>query len=413
MSQPLENNLIFRPLRDDADRERFAAFNAVCNNPSEGATCACLLRHHPVTTLDDYWIIEDTTSGEIVSCTCLLPWTCSFAGIDLRVAQLEMVLTHPAYRGRGLVRRQMEHFAQTVTSRGYDLAIIWGIPYYYRQFGYAYALDGEVREALPVWKIPPGDSDRVRLRPAQTADIPFLAGQYQAMVGALDFYNQRSPAYWRYMLEAAQHPIHIVEDAAGALGYVTVSRRPETIVLYENGLPDAGHGLALLQHLRGQASQQVIIYWPQPAPLVSLARSLGSQVIPGGQWLVRFPDVAQFLRKIGPLFAARLRPAWKEYSGALIVNLYRQAYRLRFEQGQLAGVDSLGFVDSSMGADGGDLLIPPEAFVRLALGYRRLDDLFDAWPDIQVKPAARPLVDALFPPLQSYMTTPYYFFDNG
>jgi len=428
MSQGLENPLILRPLRDDAsaglaggglsDRERFAAFNADCNHPSEGATCACLLRHHPETTLDDYWVVEDTTTGEIVSSTCLLPWTCRFAGMDLRVAQLEMVLTHPAYRGRGLVRKQMDNFEQAVKSRGYDLAIIWGIPYYYRQFGYAYAVDGEVCEALPVWKIPSGGTLEIQLRSAERQDIPFLVEKYDEMVSGLDCYTQRTPAYWRYLIEAARHPVSIVEHGAtGAkLGYVTTSHPPHDPnqpQIIENGLAETADCLAVLGQLKTQANQQITIYWPQQTPLVKLARSLGSQTVRGGQWLIRIPDVARFLGKMGPVFAQRLAAGWRTYTGTLIINLFRQAFRLRFEQGKLAGADSLGFVDSSMGADPGDLLIPPEAFVRLVMGYRRLEDLFDAWPDILVKPAARPLVDILFPPLSGYLSTPYHFLGDG
>ena len=61
-----------------------------------------------------------------------------------------------------------------------------------------------------------------------------------------------------------------------------------------------------------------------------------------------------------------------------------------------------------MGADGGHLCIPPEAFVRLVFGYRSLEQLFDAWPDIIVKRAIRHLIDVLFPLMPSYLYTPYH-----
>jgi len=63
-----------------------------------------------------------------------------------------------------------------------------------------------------------------------------------------------------------------------------------------------------------------------------------------------------------------------------------------------------------MGADGGDLCIPPDAFVRLLLGYRGLDALTDAWPDIVVKPQALPLVNALFARINSYLYATYAHF---
>ena len=415
-TQTSDSNLILRSVRDDADRERFADFNAACNNPAEGATCACLLHYHPETTLDDYWLIEDTSTGEVVSTTCLLPWTCRFAGLELRVAQLEMVLTHPDYRGRGLVRLQMENFEQAVKERGYDLSIIWGIPYYYRQFGYAYAIDGDARESLPAWKIPAvtiGSPHTLNLRHAEITDMSRLVKLYEETTSSLDFHVRRTPAHWHYLLEAARHPVQIVENAQTGepLGYVTLQRNPDSITILECGLNRADVALSLLQLLKSEGAQQVLIAWPVSAPLVALARSLGSQMIPGGQWLLHFPEVAQFLSKIGPALESRLAAsAWRGLSRALTINLFRRAYRLRFEGGHLAGVDSLGFVDSSMGADGGDLLIPSDAFVRLVSGFRSLDQLFDAWPDILVKPEVRPMVEVLFPPMQAYLSTPYHYF---
>ena len=61
-------------------------------------------------------------------------------------------------------------------------------------------------------------------------------------------------------------------------------------------------------------------------------------------------------------------------------------------------MENAGFVDASMGAaDAGDLLIPPDAFVRLVMGFRGIEELRDAWPELHVRPAAAELVDALFP----------------
>jgi hypothetical protein len=60
-----------------------------------------------------------------------------------------------------------------------------------------------------------------------------------------------------------------------------------------------------------------------------------------------------------------------------------------------------------MGADGGDLCIPPDAFTRLLLGYRTLDELADAWPDMVVRPARRHLWQVLWPKQPVYFWLPY------
>lgn len=415
MNLPLElpNHLLMRHVRDDRDRDAFAAFNAACNNPREGATCASLLYHHPLMTPEDFWLVEDQHSGQIVSTICLIPWIGRLAGVDLRIAQLEMVLTHPDYRSQGLVRAQVKNFISTVQARGYDLSIIWGIPYYYRQYGYAYALNGDVCESLPAFRIPqpPPDSQGCTLRPAQAVDLPLLQDLYAHGVPQLDFYLARSAAQWRYLLLDARQPVQLIEDQDGrALGYAILSLTDARAFVREVGLPGAPEAWAFLQGLKALGRPEILIAWPQTTPLVQIARSLGSVTIREGQWLLRVTEMLPLLHRLGPLFEQRLAASsWRAASPTLTINLFREAYRLRFVEGHFAGVEGLGFVDSSMGADGGDLCIPPDAFIRLLFGYRGLAALADAWPDLVVKPTARSLIDVLFPPLASYLSTPYHY----
>ena len=414
LSQELPNRLLLRHVRDDDDKERFAALSATFNSPMEGATCASLLKHHPQMTPQDFWLVEDRSTHQVVSTTCLIPWTGHFQGIDLRIAQLEMVLTHPDYRRQGLVRAQIKQFLQDVEARDYDLSIIWGIPYYYRQYGYGYAIDGNVAESLPVWRIPDtpaADVTLCQLRPAVVGDIPRLMALYAHAVAQLDLYLTRGRAYWEYLLLAAKHPIQMIAGAADeSVGYAIVSVSPERAIVHEAGLPSAEAALGLLRVLQGQVRHEIVIAWPQTTHLAQMARSLGSQTIPGGQWLVRVPDLARFFRRMAPVLEHRLAgSAWRGATTQLIINLFREAFQLRIVNGKLAGAESLGFVDTSMGADGGHFRIPPEAFIRLLCGYRSLDELFDAWPDITLKPEARLLVEVLFPRLESYIHTPYHY----
>jgi predicted N-acetyltransferase YhbS len=414
LSQELPNGLLLRNVRDEADKEQFAALSATHNNPREGATCAVLLNHHPQMTPEDFWLVEDRSTNQVVSTICLIPWTCRLAGVDLRLAQLEMVLTHPDYRRQWLVRAQINQFLQDLRARDYDLGIVWGIPYYYRQYGFGYAIDGSVAESLPVWRVPDrpsADAPDARLRPATCSDIPQLLTLYAHSVPGLDIYLTRSSAYWEYLILAAKHPIQMLESASGeVLGYASLSCSPGRVTIQEAGLLSAEAALAFLWLCKGRVRQEIVLAWPQTTHLVQMARSLGSHTIRGGQWLLHVPDFAHFFRRMAPVLENRLAgSAWHAATTQLTINLFREAFRLRFENGKLAGVEALGFVDASMGADGGHLCIPPEAFVRLVCGYRSLDQLFDAWPDITLKPEARLLVEVLFPRMESYIHTPYHY----
>ncbi|MGQ9683266.1 MAG: GNAT family N-acetyltransferase [Anaerolineae bacterium] len=413
--QDLGEGLVLRSVRDERDVQAFVALNTAVNGALEGRTCDILLRGHPEAPWSGYQVVEDTASGQIVSSTCLLPWRCSLQGVELRVAMLEMVVTHPDYRRRGLIRAQIERFHQMVREGPYDLCIIQGIPYYYRQFGYAYALDAWNSDSLPAARIPDGPV-AYALRPAGVNDAPLLARLYERALAAagLDIGTLRSEAYWRYLLEWAQWPVRLLQPGSGGepAGYV-VTRPLEGhtgLHVLESGIAGHAEALATLRLLKREASGELRLAWPESGALQRAARALGSSPLPAYQWLVRITDVESCRHKRGPLFARRL--AASEAAGMsfdLLINLFRQAYRLRFAGGRLEAVEPAGFVDASMGADGGDLCIPPDAFVRLVLGYRTLDQLRDAWPDIVIRASSRRLLDILFPPLRGWLAVQYHY----
>ncbi len=410
--QRIDDTLVLHSVRNERDAQRFADFNAAVNGADQGATCAALLHHHPTIAWDEFVLVEDEARGEVVSTTCSIPGRLQLEGVTLRAAMLEMVVTHPDYRRRGLVRRQIDHFHGRAAAKAVDLCIIEGIPYYYRQFGYAYALDHWATDVLPTALIPDTPiPPAIHVRRAATADIPALAALHRDSLGALPLHAARSAADWVYLLDAAQYPICVVEGGGttNALGYICAWRSADhaTLTIAECGFADAAAALAVLQWCKPMASI-LQLGWPEQGMLLQVGRGLGSHPHTGDQWLIRIPDWMRLLQKFGPIWTARLaRAGYHQLTTELTINLFRQAYRLHFVDGTLAGVDALGFVDASMGAEGGDLCISPDAFTRLLFGYRTLEELRDAWPDTAIRALRRPLLDALFPKLASYVWLPY------
>ncbi len=223
-------------------------------------------------------------------------------------------------------------------------------------------------------------------------------------------YVQRYPAYWRYLLQHKGYPVRMVENTrtGRAVGYLCLSAQGQHLRIHENGLADDAAGWAVLRQLKAETSGEIQVAGSSVNRLVRLVRSLGSQSPAGDQWLLRLPNIVDFLRKIAPVLERRLTQAgWTGLTTDLYINFFRHAVVLRFEEGRLQEVRSVGFVDASMGTDGGDLCIPPDAFIRLLFGYRTLDELQDAWPDIRKSASSRPLLDVLFPRLTGHILMPY------
>ncbi|MEM3459050.1 MAG: GNAT family N-acetyltransferase [Candidatus Bathyarchaeia archaeon] len=89
-------------------------------------------------TLKNFLVIKH--HDKIVATLNLISVEWSIGGIPLQVAEMGQVATLAEYRHRGLQRRLVEEFHKQAAEQGYDLCAIEGIPYFYRQFGYEYAL---------------------------------------------------------------------------------------------------------------------------------------------------------------------------------------------------------------------------------------------------------------------------------
>jgi hypothetical protein len=66
-----------------------------------------------------------------------------------------------------------------------------------------------------------------------------------------------------------------------------------------------------------------------------------------------------------------------------------------------------------MGGSGAGLSIPPDAFAKLLFGEAGVDELYSWWPDTVVRAGDRALVQALFPRLEAYLSTPYHAYGPG
>ena len=418
----LGDGLVLRTVESRRDVDRYAAFHEVFENEACGITADRVIRHHPDAAFGDFLLVEDQTTGEVVSTSGLIPWRCVLGGVPVDVAMLEFVRTHPGYRSRGLIRAQMERFHQIVGERRFDLSIIWGIPYYYRQFGYGYAIDNYTADSLPGSAVPEPPASNASaafgVRNATVDDIPALALLYEESAAGLDVYDARADAYWRFLLEWLEYPMQTVIDTltGRVVGYFcealpgSAVEEGEITRVLESSVSSCEVGMFVLRQLRDQGRSEIQLGWPQTGALVQIGRSLGSSPLPAYQWLIRLCDVGRFVTRIKPLVARRLAEStFSDATGQLVINLYQEAFRLDFAAGKLLRVAEIGFVDASVGEDGGDLCIPPEAFVRLVLGYRTLEQLQDAWPDIVIKAESRDWIDTLFPPMTSDFSMPWWY----
>jgi Acetyltransferase (GNAT) domain len=393
---------------------------------------------YPFMGPEDFLLVEDTRrkGNPVVACTCYLQEEWELDGIPFPVGRPEIVATAVDYRGRGVVRAIFEELHERCARDGSPVQGITGIPYFYRQFGYEYALDLGGAVTLPVELLPParteGRSEPAPyvVRPARLSDLPALvACQRAAQRGCL--VSTRVPeSYWRYHIDAEGESGAVGESGRkGPRGHVRI-RVIETPPGEFRGffvLPYARSGDSLNVHsleLAEGAPLHTLVPWllaelkrigaelPADKPdqaLRKIALELGRShpvdavLSPDWRprrgtpyaWYLRVPDLPAFLRRVAPALERRLAASpLAGYDGEVAFDFYRGGLRMAFDKGRLQTAEHHRFEPYDNTSKGG---FPPNVFLRLVFGYNSLDDLRAAYPDVGVRDEVELLVNTLFP----------------
>ncbi len=115
----LGDNLVLRFAQPE-DIDAVAEFNArITDDPEISVWTQDLMSgRHPTTQASDFTVVEDTHAKKIVSSMCLISQTWAYGGISFKLGRPELVMTDPAYRRRGLVRKQFEVIHALSISKG-------------------------------------------------------------------------------------------------------------------------------------------------------------------------------------------------------------------------------------------------------------------------------------------------------
>ena len=381
---------------------------------------------HPTFDVGDFTIVEDTGTGAIVSCLCLISQTWSYGGIRFGMGRPELVGTHSDYRNRGLIRAQFDVIHGWSAERGEMVQAITGIPWFYRQFGYemAITLGGRrmgYRRQVP--KLKDGAAEPYRIRPAIEGDLPFIAQLYEQGTSRYPVACVWDESLWRYELAGRSEKSY---DRRALAVIETPQCEPVGFLAHAPRLRD-GHVSAAAYEIKPGVSwlavtPSVVRYlwalgeeWAAQDPkqeMECFAFWLGTEhpvyqvfdkrlphTVGPYAWYVRVPDLPGFVQHVAPVLEQRLESSsMVGHSGELKISFYRSGLRLAFEGGRLVDVEPWQPTPEKEGDAGfADL-----TFLQLLFGYRSVEELDYAFADCWASGAkGRPLLEALFPRRQS------------
>ncbi|MFD1151227.1 GNAT family N-acetyltransferase [Saccharothrix hoggarensis] len=366
-------------------------------------------RGEPADAVDHRLVVEDPDAGweacavvvdgdKVVSTATLLDETLVLDGLEIPAGQVELVATDRAYEGRGLVRSLMDWAHARSAARGHLVQVMLGIPYFYRLFGYTYAIP--IPPARPVTSRPPVAAG-FTLREAGADDIPAMTRLQDAEQARADLRMPHSPALWRWLLARDGSTQWLVERDGVPVATGRTTPPDEGVRLCEVAAVDdtAAHALLALTEAAEVTER------PGTVAGGALEPFLGPAPEEAESYYVRVGDPLAVLEHLRPVFGRRLAEGgFADAEGEAVVSFYRSHVRLPFKAGEVGPVVPGGTMQAP-GAVGG-AGVAPDLLPSLLFGPHGLKGLTARHPDVYPGPNAE-LMHTLFPPVRGDLMTFY------
>ncbi|MGI8879933.1 MAG: GNAT family N-acetyltransferase [Jatrophihabitans sp.] len=348
-------------------------------------------------------------ADRVVSRITLLDEELSFAvpstdeAVRLPTGQVELVATLPEYEGRGLVRALMGWAHQRSAARGHLVQLMVGIPYFYRIFGYSYAIDiAPWREARSVLTT---RSD-ITVRAAEVADLPAVQALQDQTQSRVDLRMPHSPSCWRWLL-ARDGSTTVVAVRDGIVVGSGRTTPPEGGVgLGEVAAQDHAVAAALVTHAAALGGSEPLQLADRPGTAFgALVDEIADLPRPGAQkYYLRIPDLVALLDALRPVLEARLAGAEVDPSAEILLSTFGAHVRMPVRDGRLDHPVGGGTLQSPHAAGGAG--VAPDRVPELLFGGLGIRGLIERYPDVYPGPH-RELMEALFPPVSSDVMTFY------
>lgn len=398
MNQSLPAGLVLRTARP-ADLDQIGALL------TERGEAADAVDHHLVVNDPDagYPSCAVVVDGDrVVSTVTLLDETLYLNGLAVPAGQVELVATDREYEGRGLVRALMHWAHERSAARGHLMQVMIGIPYFYRLFGYEYAI--RMPHNRSVAAVPPVDGHVVRAATAD--DISVQAELQDAVQRGFDLRMPHAPACWRWLSARTGSVQLLVERDSVPVGTARITPPDEDDALLGEiaaTSPAAVH--ALLAY--GQRERKNLMVKERPGSVVgdTLEPCLAPAPDEASAYYVRVGDPVALLDHVRPVLSARLAASGlASGDDEIVVSFFRSHVRLPCADGAITGVRAGGPMQGP-GAIGG-AGVAPDQIGALLFGPHGIAGLTARHPDVYPGPRLD-LMTALFPPVSADLLTFY------
>jgi predicted N-acetyltransferase YhbS len=401
-----EGYVVHKPSTRDDLEQVYELMRVVFPDEKVDALIRRLLDHYPETTVDHVFSVR--SSGETVAALVMIPQTWVLDGVELRVAEMGCVATRPDHRRRGLQRMLNEAFDRYASEGGFDLCALAGIPYFYRQFGYEYAVDLDHSTTLDADRIPEAEGS-LEARPFSEDDVEAASAMLDEAQSRYHVSCPRTIGVWLMQHRTGHYngePFKAVALTTGGelKAYVrySVDASNGVLVLKEAGLESPWYSEQVLAYIGAACKAYGLkkvnsrqFYRDEPTRTMV---ELGGVSVTPYAWQIKVLDYLGLFRKLVSLLESRLKGSG--YGGlceTLNLNFRKFNIEMTVKEGKIMNIErSVDCKDRTIGLN-------PYVFPQLLLGHRGVPELEAAYPDFRIKDTHRSLLEAMFPRRPGYI----------
>ena len=399
-----------KPESDEDYEALYKVMDAVFGDEDVRGITRRFVEHHPEMNKEHFFVVKH--GNRAVAGLLLVPQVWRLGEIELKVAEMGCVGTDPEHRRKGVQWILNNEFDKYARENGFDLCALAGIPYFYRQFGYQYAVELDYSTELKVEDLPEMDTGIMVEKFEEThidkADEILRKTQERYLVRSV-----RTKGIWRMQLTTGTYGGELYEanvftrggEIAGYFRYV-VDDEKKTINIRELGISENVSVEEIAATIRKQASEKGLTELKTGlSHLDEFSRYLisrGAKTNRPYAWQVKIIDLPGFISKIKPVLEQRIENS--EYTGLskdITINFWKYAVKMKIEEGKIVSIErAFGEKDRTIGFN-------PYAFMKLALGYKSRMELEKMYPDFRVRGNLEGLIDVMFPKQSSYIHYSY------
>ncbi len=385
-----------------ADPEEYGAICDVVDQANNQATLESTIikattREDPRFQKGDLRIVR--VEGTIVSMAMLIRRPLRIGTALVKGALIAPVATHPNHQRRGYCSAVMQNMIQYMQAQGFELSLLWGIPWLYPHYGYSPAM---VKTELVIkpHQRRVVEQTAYTVRPFTEADVPQMTRIYHENTATRTCAEVRAPAMGTWKPRSSKVQLEVLTGTGGDVrGYVAFGTDWGRPCAHEIGVRDEEACKGIWNHLLDTAqtrklNELVCIIHPSH-PFTRFAFHQQSEIriqSGGGAGMARVINLGPLCTAMENEWTRRLAASELHAAeGTLKIVSSGQSTVLTIAHGQVTVSEAEAHCDYQL-----DL---PLAYLNpLITGYRQIGELARN-PQVTVKGGKRAtrLIDVLFP----------------